>query len=380
MKRIIAFLTVIVFCCSFGQIYLSAEAAKYSEALPLPVLTGDLRNDFVAVAISQIGYKEASDGSTVYGAWNDAPYQDWCSEFTAWCAEKAGIPMLVFPKLTYCDAYRDYFTPRKRCFYLKEGVSRTKYDYMKDFDGTETISITELLPGDIILSGTGYPSTEPNHTGIFLSYKNGKAETVSGNINDSVDTDEEELDNIYAVIRPDFDLENTSLTKSINEVKCWGSTRADYTGKKVKPELTLYDKELGYYLTEGKDYTVKLKNAVNIGNNAKATYIGKGIYEGEFTREFVIGLKKPELSYSIGKTKLRLKWDKIPGAVKYVVYRSKDGGKHFTDVVTLGKDRDYSILKYNKNSEAVYYVRAYTKLKNGTWYSVNSNTISIKSK
>lgn len=377
-RKTIFILLVFVVVISSFSVNVSAENAKYRDAFPLPKLTGDLRADFIAVAKSQLGYTEASDGSTVFGAWNGDPYQDWCSEFAAWCAEKAGIPTLVYPKLTGSFLLRDYFAPRKRCFYLDKGVKRSKYDFMEDYEGTKTISVSDILPGDLIICGTGYPSTVPNHTGIFLSYKNGKVETISGNCGDTVRVHEKPLDDIYAVIKPDFELKETELTKDINEVTVWGGKYADYTGKKVTPKITLYDYELHCYLEEEKDYTVKVKNAVKIGSDAEATYTGKGIYTGKLVIPFRIYLKTPELSYKTGKTKIRLLWAKIPGAEKYVVYRSTDGGKTFQEVVTLGNERDYSILKYDKSKKNAYYIRVYVASQNSVYsYPITSTSNTV---
>lgn len=66
-------------------------------------VTGDIRNDLVAVAKSQLGYTESTrnyqlnaDGSrngyTRYGAWYGAPYSDWSAMFVSFCLNYAGLP------------------------------------------------------------------------------------------------------------------------------------------------------------------------------------------------------------------------------------------------------------------------------------------------
>ncbi len=65
-------------------------------AKTLPELTGNQAKDVAAIAKSQLGYKENSQG-TIYGQWwsgvagGDYTAQPWCAMFAAWCANKAGI-------------------------------------------------------------------------------------------------------------------------------------------------------------------------------------------------------------------------------------------------------------------------------------------------
>lgn len=77
----------------------------YHQRLKSVVLTGNYRQDILAVAASQIGYMEGNDSTQLDGSrgggGNYAEYNwifgedaagAWCSEFASWCARQANIP------------------------------------------------------------------------------------------------------------------------------------------------------------------------------------------------------------------------------------------------------------------------------------------------
>ncbi len=82
---------------------LSLRANAYASAKPLPALTGKTAQDVANVALSQVGYAEASDGGSVYGAWwteqrggsTNFTRLGWCGMFAAWCAYHAGAGLNV---------------------------------------------------------------------------------------------------------------------------------------------------------------------------------------------------------------------------------------------------------------------------------------------
>ena len=45
--------------------------------------TGDMRADIIGVALTQVGYSEAADGTTKYGVWYGHPTVAWCGVFVA---------------------------------------------------------------------------------------------------------------------------------------------------------------------------------------------------------------------------------------------------------------------------------------------------------
>lgn len=59
------------------------------------VNTGNQREDIVAVARTQIGYREDSNNDTKYGEWYGLNYNSWCAMFVSWCARQANIPTSI---------------------------------------------------------------------------------------------------------------------------------------------------------------------------------------------------------------------------------------------------------------------------------------------
>lgn len=73
------------------------------------ITTGDMRNDLVSIALSQVGYKESTlnfetdkslgrHGYTRYGAWYGAPYADWSATFVSFCLNYAGYSVDEAPR------------------------------------------------------------------------------------------------------------------------------------------------------------------------------------------------------------------------------------------------------------------------------------------
>ena len=91
-------------------------ASKYYKALQNVVLTGNYRDDVIAVALSQLGYHEG-DSEADYGGGNSAGNGDyaeygrvigtvgraWCSEFASWCLRHARVPQdIIASSQTAC--------------------------------------------------------------------------------------------------------------------------------------------------------------------------------------------------------------------------------------------------------------------------------------
>lgn len=70
-------------------------------------------NRILAVAASQIGYREGSNNDTAYGKWFGLNYNPWCHMFVSWCAEVADFQAII-PK----DAY----TPRGFNWFAAKGA------------------------------------------------------------------------------------------------------------------------------------------------------------------------------------------------------------------------------------------------------------------
>ena len=104
--------------------------------------TGDQRKDIIAVAKTQLGYKEGSNNYTKYGVWYGQPNSAWCGMFVAWCANQAGVPTSVLRKyaranpsgygLSALDG-RNY-RPQAGDLFFKRGYTHTGLVYYVEGD------------------------------------------------------------------------------------------------------------------------------------------------------------------------------------------------------------------------------------------------------
>lgn len=61
-----------------------------------------MKEKFLKIAQSQIGYAEQKDGTTKYGVWYGIPKGDWCAMFVSWCANQASVLNDRIPKYAGC--------------------------------------------------------------------------------------------------------------------------------------------------------------------------------------------------------------------------------------------------------------------------------------
>lgn len=149
-KRIVCvLLAVIMLPLCLWEVAVPAQAA-YENTYKN---TGDMRADIIGVALTQVGYSEASDGSTKYGQWYGHPTVAWCGVFVAWCANQAGIPTSIIKKQGFASA---------SAFGLK----------------TFTASERTPQPGDLYFRGT-------SHVGIVYYVEGNYFYTLEGNTWDS---------------------------------------------------------------------------------------------------------------------------------------------------------------------------------------------------
>ena len=76
--------------------------AQWEQTFAGVTLTGDWRQDVIAIAETQLGYTESArnyavwedgttHGYTRYGDWYGSPYGDWCAMFASFCIHYAGV-------------------------------------------------------------------------------------------------------------------------------------------------------------------------------------------------------------------------------------------------------------------------------------------------
>lgn len=113
------------------------------------------REQIIAVAVSEIGYREGTNNATKYGAWYGMNNQPWCAMFVSWCARQAGVPMGVIPNLAY--------VPYIQATYDRQGA------WMPRGSGYSP------LPGDLVIFGKN------DHIGIVEGVSNDRLITIEGN-------------------------------------------------------------------------------------------------------------------------------------------------------------------------------------------------------
>ncbi len=108
--------------------------------------TGLWRDDMVSVAISQVGYAQEKDGTTLYGQHADG----WTALFIAWLADQAGVPEAHFPRES---SYSDMCARLEKMGAVKK-ITRTTYPVNGDLALIEAQS--RQLLGVVAYVSDGY--------------------------------------------------------------------------------------------------------------------------------------------------------------------------------------------------------------------------------
>lgn len=135
---------------------IETDANAYADAKALPKLTGNQAQDVVSIALSQLGYSEAKNGGTVYGAWWSSVVKNgynytkagWCAMFACWCANIAGAGMNVAYDKTSAQV-------------------QNLMDYLKKNGKVDTSFSSKPQPGDFIFFGYGKSA---DHVAIVVEY------------------------------------------------------------------------------------------------------------------------------------------------------------------------------------------------------------------
>lgn len=99
--------------------------------------TGNMRNDIIGVALTQVGYSEGSNNYTKYGVWYGQSNAPWCGMFVSWCAKEAGIPTSVLRRTGIANpsnfglSYKSgsQYTPQKGDLFFKKNFSHVGLVY-----------------------------------------------------------------------------------------------------------------------------------------------------------------------------------------------------------------------------------------------------------
>ena len=178
------------------------------------------------------------------------------------------------------------------------------------------------------------------------------------------------------------DLPNNEKEDISAEYKIDSIPNKAYTGKEVKPTITLLDKKYGFeaYLQED-DYTVSYSNNINLGK-ATVAVTGKGWYKGTVTNTFYIVPKKvQELKVKKqAKTSVTLNWtknnEKVTGYKVYYYDYSKKAWKYSGK--TTGTS--YKVERLKTGTTYKFKVRAYKNIDGKQYFGSYSSTVRTSTK
>lgn len=155
--------------------------------------TGNMRNDIIGVALTQVGYKEGSNNYTKYGVWYGQPNSPWCGMFVSWCAKEAGIPTSVLKRTGIANpknfglSYKSgkEYTPQKGDLFFKKNFSHVGLVYYTDgayfytIEGNtsttssngDRVAIRKRKISDFYFSSPNYSGSSTTSTSCSHSYK-----------------------------------------------------------------------------------------------------------------------------------------------------------------------------------------------------------------
>lgn len=146
-----------------------------------------------------------------------------------------------------------------------------------------------------------------------------------------------------------------------------------YTGKERKAWVKIYNGNIR--LVEGRDYTLKYKNAVKTGKASVEIRL-KGNYTGSVKKTYKIVPKKAKIKSVImnrNNTKATITWNRDKQASGYVIYRatSKNGKYKKIKHISNNKTTEYVNKNLNKKKTYYYKVRSYKMIDKKKAYSKN---------
>lgn len=148
------------------------------------------------------------------------------------------------------------------------------------------------------------------------------------------------------------------VTKYETKMKVSGVTDMTYTGQALIPSFLVSVN--GVVLTEGVDYTYTVENNVEVGT-ATLRIQGCGTYQG-YNKNVTYQIVAPVLTgfqvSKVTKTSVELKWNSLPGAGQYEIYRSTAINGTYKKVKTLGTGAtSWKQSKLASGKEYYYYVK-----------------------
>ena len=156
--------------------------------------TGNMRNDIIAVALTQVGYTEGSNNYTKYGVWYGQPNSPWCGMFVSWCASQAGVPSSVLKRTGIANpsnfglSYQSgtSYTPQKGDLFFKTSFSHVGFVYYTEGEYFYTI---EGNTSTTSYDGTSVMIRKRKISEYYFSSPNYSGNSCSHNYETKVETD-----------------------------------------------------------------------------------------------------------------------------------------------------------------------------------------------
>ena len=219
------------------------------------------RDEIIAIAEAEVGYKEYANNKTVYGEWYGMQ-GEWCDIFISWLAYKTGILNSLIPKEAY--------VPNTAAWFKEKGQ-------LKDRNYTPS-------KGDLILFDYN-KNRVPDHIGIVEYVEGNVIHTIEGNKSKMVKRQAYAIGNsgIFGIAVVQYQDDNTkTIDELAHEVldRKWGDdpyrskalTEAGYDAKAVQDRVNEIWKAKHSQPTPIKPKFVKGKYVVNTakGLNVRA--------------------------------------------------------------------------------------------------------------
>ena len=144
-KQIRSMITIILIVVLMIPFFTIKANAAYENTY---ANTGNMRNDIIGVALTQVGYTEGANNYTKYGVWYGQPNSPWCGMFVSWCANQAGIPTSVLKRTGIANpsnfglSYKSgtEYTPQKGDLFFKKSFSHVGLVYYTEGDYFYTLA------------------------------------------------------------------------------------------------------------------------------------------------------------------------------------------------------------------------------------------------
>jgi len=183
--------------------------------------------------------------------------------------------------------------------------------------------------------------------------------------------------NFTGTVIKTFDV--VSSAKSISKCKVTGLGTKAYTGKAIKPALTV--KDGSKKLVAGVDYKVTYSNNTKCGTaKAKITGVSKNGYKSTKTVNFNIRPAKitPKVT-NVKYNQQKVTWSKVTGATSYKVYKSTNNKTYkLVKTVKSSASRVYKSTGLEAGRTYYYKVRAVRVSGGTTYWGIKGSAAKLK--